>query len=555
MAIQLPIVSKFVDKGVNDAMDGLKKFGALAGAVAGATAAVGAAWVVSSAKQLMEIEKLNAQTNAAISSTGGAAGRSIEQINGLNASLEKLTGIEAEVIQEGQNMLLTFTNIKGTQFDEATEAALNLSVALGKDMQSSAMLVGKALNDPIGGISALSRAGIQFSDEQKNTIASLVELGDTAGAQTIILAELEKQFGGSAEAFGETTAGQIEKAKNSLGTLGESIAGSLLPILNSVLPVVTEFMDKLLVDPEFIAFQNQMAEAFQSLFDALLPLMEPLMDLLMAVLPPLADIFTILAPIIGALVTSLVPLIEGILPPLLNLIKEILPIFMDLFMSVIEPLVPIVLKLVEAFIPLIAQVLPPLLRIVDALVPIFFALIDAFMPLIEALLPPLIDLFLAVAEPLAEMLEDILPFLIPVIEAMGDVFLWLVNNVLKPMIEALKIAVGFFKDLFGFNGKSVNVSASLPSVTAVRGRGVQLAEGGIVPARMGGTLATIGEGGQAEAVIPLDRFDDIVGKRGGGGIVINVNAGMGTDGAAVGEQIVNAIRRYERTSGAVFARA
>jgi hypothetical protein len=68
-------------------------------------------------------------------------------------------------------------------------------------------------------------------------------------------------------------------------------------------------------------------------------------------------------------------------------------------------------------------------------------------------------------------------------------------------------------------------------------------------------LATIGEAGDAEAVIPLSKFDDIVGKRGGGGIVINVNAGMGTDAAAVGEQIVNAIRRYERTSGAVFARA
>ena len=187
MAIQLPIVSKFDDKGVNDAMSGLKKFGAAAGLATAAVAAVGAAWVITSAKQLMEIEKLNAQTNAAIASTGSAAGRSIEQINGLNASLEKLTGIEAEVIQEGQNMLLTFTNIKGTQFDEATEAALNLSVALGKDMQSSAMLVGKALNDPIGGISALSRAGIQFSEEQKATIASLVELGDVAGAQTIIL--------------------------------------------------------------------------------------------------------------------------------------------------------------------------------------------------------------------------------------------------------------------------------------------------------------------------------------------------------------------------------
>jgi hypothetical protein len=76
------------------------------------------------------------------------------------------------------------------------------------------------------------------------------------------------------------------------------------------------------------------------------------------------------------------------------------------------------------------------------------------------------------------------------------------------------------------------------------------AKGGIVT---GPTPALVGEAGP-EAIIPLSKFDDVVGKR-GGNITINVNAGMGTDGAAVGEQIVNAIRRYERTSGAVFARA
>jgi hypothetical protein len=83
--------------------------------------------------------------------------------------------------------------------------------------------------------------------------------------------------------------------------------------------------------------------------------------------------------------------------------------------------------------------------------------------------------------------------------------------------------------------------------------GLRLAEGGIVMPRPGGVQATIAEAGQAEAVIPLDRL----GKMGGGGSTFNitVNAGMGTDGAALGEQIVNAIRRYERTSGAVFARA
>jgi hypothetical protein len=74
---------------------------------------------------------------------------------------------------------------------------------------------------------------------------------------------------------------------------------------------------------------------------------------------------------------------------------------------------------------------------------------------------------------------------------------------------------------------------------------LKLAEGGIVPARMGGTLATIGEGGQAEAVIPLDRFDDIVGKRGGGGIVVNINTVAG-DPAAIERVVIDAISRANR---------
>lgn len=74
------------------------------------------------------------------------------------------------------------------------------------------------------------------------------------------------------------------------------------------------------------------------------------------------------------------------------------------------------------------------------------------------------------------------------------------------------------------------------------------AKGGIVT---GPTLGLVGEAGP-EAIIPLDKFNSVVGGR---GISITVNAGMGADGAAIGEQIVNAIRRYERTSGAVFARA
>ncbi len=81
-------------------------------------------------------------------------------------------------------------------------------------------------------------------------------------------------------------------------------------------------------------------------------------------------------------------------------------------------------------------------------------------------------------------------------------------------------------------------------------RGVRFAEGGIVTKPMRGL---VGESGP-EAIIPLDQLPAMTGSRGGNVINVNVTAGMGADGAALGEQIVNAIRRYERTSGAVFAK-
>lgn len=59
---------------------------------------------------------------------------------------------------------------------------------------------------------------------------------------------------------------------------------------------------------------------------------------------------------------------------------------------------------------------------------------------------------------------------------------------------------------------------------AAKVAGIPLAEGGIVKARPGGIQATIGEGGQDEAVIPLDK----AGQFGGGGntIIINSYGGM-----------------------------
>lgn len=84
------------------------------------------------------------------------------------------SGTDDELIQSGANLLLTFTNIRNEVgksnkiFDQATQAALDVSVAFGKDMTSSSILVGKALNDPTKGVSSLTRVGVSFTAAQKD---------------------------------------------------------------------------------------------------------------------------------------------------------------------------------------------------------------------------------------------------------------------------------------------------------------------------------------------------------------------------------------------------
>lgn len=216
---------------------GLNQASVAAAGVLGGLAAVGAGAV----EDLKRIETINAQTAAVIESTGGAAGVSADHIADLSGKLEGLTATEGEAIQEGANLLLTFTNIKNGVgegndiFDQATTSLVDMARAMGTDPQSAAVQLGKALNDPIAGISALSRVGIQFTDDQKAMIESLVESGDTMGAQKIILEELNTQFGGSGESYAGTLAGQQELFGHKIGETTEAIAAGLMPIMSDFL--------------------------------------------------------------------------------------------------------------------------------------------------------------------------------------------------------------------------------------------------------------------------------------------------------------------------------
>jgi len=197
-------------------------------------------FVKKSVEAAAESNKIAAQTAAVIKSTGGAAKVSTADVDKLATSLSNLTGIDDEAIEKGENLLLTFTNVrneagKGNDiFNQATSILADMSVALGTDVSSSAIQLGKALNDPIKGVTALQRVGVSFTQSQKDQIETLVKTGHALDAQKIILKELTTEFGGSAEAV----ATPIGKLKVQLGNIQEQIGNAVLPVLNRM----AEFM-------------------------------------------------------------------------------------------------------------------------------------------------------------------------------------------------------------------------------------------------------------------------------------------------------------------------
>ena len=194
-------------------------------------------------KSFVDSAKAIAQVEAAVKSTGGAAGRSVDQLSTLAEGLQRVSLFDDdEILQNVTANLLTFTNVAGTEFDRAQQAVLDLSTRLGTDLTSATVQVGKALNDPIKGVTALGRAGVQFTAQQKELIETLVESGDVAGAQAVILGELETQFGGAAAAA--ANADPYTQLANEIGNLAEEFGGIINDAIKPLLGFIREVVDE-----------------------------------------------------------------------------------------------------------------------------------------------------------------------------------------------------------------------------------------------------------------------------------------------------------------------
>lgn len=280
-----------IAKGFKNAEAGSKIL--LTSLVAAAAGAV--AFGVASLKAFQESEDVIAQTNAVIKSTGGAAGIATADVLKLASALQKSTAYSDEQVASAENMLLTFTSIGKDVFPQATKTVLDMSTALGQDTKASAIQLGKALQDPIRGITALRRVGVNFTDKQKDVIQGLVDTGKTAEAQKLILAELNREFGGSAEAAGKTFAGSIQRLKNSFNDLqeelGKTISKALVPLADKFSGLVKTMEDAGGILPFFTKMieRNQVAlkTIAGAITAALLPALVALAGGIAAVVLPL----------------------------------------------------------------------------------------------------------------------------------------------------------------------------------------------------------------------------------------------------------------------------
>lgn len=312
-------------------------------ALAGVGLAAGVAAVAfgkAAVDEAREAEKVGKTTVAVIKATGGAAKVSAADVGNLAGKLSAKAGVDDEVIQSGANLLLTFKNVRNELgqgnkiFDRATAAAVDLSAAGFGAVSDTSKQLGKALNDPLKGISALGRAGVTFTEGQKKKIASLVEEGDTLKAQKIILKEVEAQVGGVAAA--QATAG--DKAKVAWGNFQEAVGTALLPVIDKLLNAFTDLLPMVLdlgkaignrLKPVFKAVSETVKRFFESFSgkggSSLKEFIGRLVDLGQRAAPIVMQAFQTVGSIIKRLATNVFPIVSEIVGAVVGAFKKAAP--------------------------------------------------------------------------------------------------------------------------------------------------------------------------------------------------------------------------------------
>lgn len=244
-------------RGIQNTFRGLQR------TIAGTFAALGGAALVRSiVRNTTETENALAQLNAALRSTGGAAGYSRDQLVDMAQQMSASTTHSINEITRGQTRLLSYTTLVGETYPRALQTAIDQSVRLGISIEQSAEIIGRALETPSRGVASLTRQGFQFTEAQKSTLRALEQAGRMAEAQAVVLDVLEESYGGAARAARDTFGGALTAVKNAFGDLLSGQGG-----LSEATSSLNEFAD-LLRDPATVSAANTLTSAIISGFNA-----------------------------------------------------------------------------------------------------------------------------------------------------------------------------------------------------------------------------------------------------------------------------------------------
>ena len=419
-------------------------------------------------------------------------GDAAERVGAYAEQLERSLAIDADVIKATQTKLATFSNLTasvddaGGAFDRATVAALDLAAAGFGSAESQATALGKALQDPIKGITALARSGVSFTESEQAKIRALVESNQLLAAQDMILSAIETQVGGTAEAG----ASSFERIRLQLAAIGDEIGTAVLPFIerfadiltNNIAPVVIPALQRVAA-----AFQNMSpgvqtailaAVAFAAALGPVLVVVGTVMSTvgrLTAFLPRMGTGFLgVLGPIgliigaLAALVASSPELRELLGNTLTNLMQQLGPVLSQVaeafapligilggaFQQIITALVPVVGTLITALAGVLLTVVPILADLLTALAPVVAMLAGAFAEVIAALIPiigQIITALTPVVEMLAGAFAQVLQAIIPIILQVVQALMPVVMVIAGALLGALQAVIdsGFIDMLIG----------------------------------------------------------------------------------------------------------
>lgn len=244
------------------------------GLAAGAALALVTAGISKSIEVASEAEQSYNRLQAVLKATGDSSGLTADEIVGLSKSLEATTLTTSEKVQDAAAIMATFRSVSGDTFTRAITLAQDMSAVFGMDLSASAKQLGKALEDPVNGLTSLRRVGVVFTQGQKDVIKSFVDTGDIAGAQKVILDALTAKIGGAAVGETQGLVGSSHALaiawKNMLESIGETsvVSGTAefsLHALAAVLNSVTGLFEKAPLGERIAEANQQLAAAQETL--------------------------------------------------------------------------------------------------------------------------------------------------------------------------------------------------------------------------------------------------------------------------------------------------